>query len=310
MTEKIPSNSPKCPRCAALVTGAPDELGFLKCQACGARLRKAPSIKVRIQSPTPTSGSGPIPAAAAPPPALTGNRDTDSKDSLLARIEKVDVSATLPPGRQSAEVLRAAGYAPPSPPAPAPLADDLVGIKGALEGILKELASLRERQGELEAMVKQGRPVESTASTQPPGIPPSPPPKAGARAPAPPRRPVLILDDDPSAAEEAREVLAGLGLTPTVAKTVREALDAMAREKPLLVVFEPEVGGELSGGDFVNYVKSTMDWIEIPILVHTRAAIENADQARTDFGADDHVIKGEGAKDGLAEKAARLTSRS
>jgi DNA-binding response OmpR family regulator len=87
---------------------------------------------------------------------------------------------------------------------------------------------------------------------------------------------------------------------------VRPALDAMGRERPALLILEPLLAGELSGKDFVNYVKSTMEWVEIPILVHTRAPIANHEQARTDFGADDYVIKAEGSIDLLAKKIARL----
>jgi DNA-binding response OmpR family regulator len=68
------------------------------------------------------------------------------------------------------------------------------------------------------------------------------------------------------------------------------------------------LSGELSGKDLVNYVKSTMEWIEIPILMHTRATIANHEQARTDYGADDYVIKAQGSVDLLAKKITRLTS--
>jgi hypothetical protein len=49
-----------------------------------------------------------------------------------------------------------------------------------------------------------------------------------------------------------------------------------------------------------------MEWVEIPILVYTRAPIANHEQARTDFGGDDYVIKAEGSIDLLAKKIARL----
>ena len=74
------SPAPKCPRCGAAVTAQADDLGFLNCEGCGTRLRKAPTIKLTIQSPTPTSGSAPVPAAAVPPLAHAGNRDTDATD--------------------------------------------------------------------------------------------------------------------------------------------------------------------------------------------------------------------------------------
>ena len=116
------------------------------------------------------------------------------------------------------------------------------------------------------------------------------------------------MDDDPVVAEETRKACEKLGFEPLVVNAVRAALDAMGRERPALLILEPLLAGELSGKDLVNYVKSTMEWIEIPILIHTRAPIANHEQARTDFGADDYVIKAQGSIDLLAKKAVRLTA--
>lgn len=292
---------PKCPRCGAPVTGAADDLGFLSCGGCGARLRKAPTVKVTIQSPSPTSGSSPVPAAAAPPPIPTGNRDTDSTDSLLARIERVDASATLPPGVQSSKALKAAGY----PPATVPPAtnEGMEGLKGILQAIQKDMATLKESHQQLAAVVaklEQPQKGSVATSTQPPGSRPKTSPSA--------LKPILIVDDDPAVAEETKKVCEKLGFAPVVVDAVRAALDAMGRERPALLILEPLLAGELSGKDLVNYVKSTMEWIEIPILVHTRATIANHEQARTDYGADDYVIKAAGSVDLLAKKAVRLTS--
>ena len=281
------------------MTGAADDLGFLSCGGCGARLRKAPTVKVTIQSPSPTSTAPPLPAAAVPPPIPTGNRDTDTTDSLLARIERVDASATLPPGAHSSRILKAAGF----PPAVAPAAQNegMEGLKSILEAIQKDLATLKQSHQELSATVARlgtGAPKAST-STQPPG---APRPKAGPSA----ARALLIVDDDAKAGEDVRKACERMGLGSVVVSAVRPALDAMGRERPALLILEPLLAGELSGKDFVNYVKSTMEWVEIPILVHTRAPIANHEQARTDFGADDYVIKSEGSIDLLAKKIARL----
>ena len=279
------------------MTGAADDLGFLSCGGCGARLRKAPTVKVTIQSPSPTSTAPPVPAAAAPPPTPTGNRDSETTDSLLARIERVDASATLPPGAHSSHMLKAAGFSPAA--APATRNEGMEGLKGILEAIQKDMATLKQSHQQLAATVaKLGAPKAST-STQPPGAPrPRTPPSA--------LRPLIIVDDDAKTAEEVRKACERMGFAPVVASAVRPALDAMGRERPALLILEPLLAGELSGKDLVNYVKSTMEWVEIPILVHTRAPIANHEQARTDFGADDYVIKAEGSIDLLAKKIARL----
>ena len=292
----MPPSPPKCPRCGAAVTGQADELGFLNCGACGARLRRAPAVKLTIQSPTPSSGATPIPAAAAPPPSQTGNRDTEATDSLLARLDRIDASETLPPGLQSNLMLKAAGFAPQTLPQAAK-PDPMQGLMSLMESIQKDLASLRENQQQLAAAVARidaaQRPVAAegapTARTEPSLA-----------------RPVLILDDDPEFGEQARAAFEKAGFAPVVMTAVRGALDAMGRERPALLVVEPLLVGELSGRDFVNHVKAAMEWIEIPILVHTRAEIANHEQARTDFGGDDYVLKAADSAELVARKAARL----
>lgn len=262
-------------------------------------------MKVTIQSPTPSS-STPVPAAAAPPPSLSGNRESDT-DSLLARIERVDPSATLPPGISSAKAIKAAGYPAAADTVP-PAGGGIEGLKDILQAIQKDMATLKQGHQELVAVVTK---LDSARSA------PSPPAAGASGATARPKtppsalRPLLVVDDDPAVAEQTRAACVKLGFAPVVVTAVRAALDAMGRERPVLLVLEPLLSGasgELSGRDFVNYVKSTMEWIEIPILVHTRAAIANHEQARTDFGADDYVIKAEGSVDLLAKKIARLTA--
>ena len=298
------SAPPKCPRCAAPVTGTADDLGFLSCGGCGARLRKAPTVKVTIQSPTPSSGSTPVTAASAPPPTLSGNRDTDSTDSLLARIERVDASATLPPGLQSNQALKAAGFAPS--PTAAPRDDAMEGLKSILQAIQKDMSTLKQSHQDLASIVSKLEAPRTTASTAtvPASVSGTARPKTAPSA----MRPVLIVDDDAALAEATRKACEKLGFAPQVVTAVRPALDAMGRERPALLILEPLLAGELSGRDLVNYVKSTMEWIEIPILIHTRAPVANHEQARTDYGADDYVIKAEGSVDLLAKKIARLTA--
>ncbi len=299
---------PKCPRCSAPVTGTADELGFLVCGGCGARLRKAPTIKVTIQSPTPTSGSAPVVAAAAPPPTPTGNRDTDSTDSLLARIERVDASATLPPGFQSSQLMKAAGYGSSAstvpPPPSSSKSEALDDLKTILQSIQKDLSTLKQSHQDLASVVSklEAPRASSSSQAQASAAVALPRPKAAGA------RPVLIVEDDAAVAEATRKACEKLGFAPLVVNAVRAALDAMGRERPALLILEPMLQGELSGRDLVNYVKSTMEWIEIPILIHTRATVANHEQARTDYGADDYVIKAADSVERLAKKVVRLTS--
>lgn len=312
------SPAPKCPRCGATVTAQADDLGFLNCEGCGTRLRKAPTIKLTIQSPTPTSGSAPVPAAAVPPLAHAGNRDTDATDSLLARIERVDASATLPPGLKSNLVLKAAGYGPQTapvtpaaPPAPSPTAtvppgpsapstDPVAGLVTLMQSIQQDLAALMARHQELSEAVARLAAAKSSPAT--PAADPAP------RAPRGDGRSVLIVEDDADVAERIRVACQGLGLDPVVVPEAGAALASLGRERPALVIVEPLLPGDPSGLDLVNRVKSTIEWLAIPILVHTSAAIANHEQARNDFGADDYVLKSSDSVETLARKVARLVA--
>lgn len=320
------SLAPKCPRCGAAVTAQADDLGFLNCEGCGTRLRKAPTIKLTIQSPTPTSGSAPVPAAAVPPLAHAGNRDTDATDSLLARIERVDASATLPPGLKSNLVLKAAGYAPPPVPAsPAvpvlppsssnptatvppsalpPPAAAAAGLLTLMQSIQRDLTALMQRHQELSEAVNRLAAVKPVPAAVP--VPPvqaeAPPAKPAAGA----HRSVLIVEDDVDLAERIRLACTSLGLDPVVVTEAGAALAALGRERPALVIVEPLLPGDPSGLDLVNQVKATIEWLAIPILVHTSAAIANHEQARNDFGADDYVLKSADSVETLTRKVARL----
>ena len=311
---------PKCPRCGSVVTAQADDLGFLNCEGCGTRLRRAPTIKLTIQSPTPTSGSAAVPAAAVPPLAHAGNRETDATDSLLARIERVDASATLPPGLKSNLALKAAGFAQPAatggpaastsasaltvpPGAFVPPADSMQALLGLMHSIQKDLTSLMQRHEELAAAV-----ARLAAAPAPPPAPArgpeTEPPAPAAIASA--GQHVLIVEDDAELAERIAASCRELGLDPRIVDEAGAALTSLTRERPALVIVEPLLPGDPSGLDLVNQVKATIEWLAIPILVHTRAPIANHEQARNDFGADDYVIKSEDSVETLTRKVARL----
>lgn len=314
------SLAPKCPRCGAAVTAQADDLGFLNCEGCGTRLRRAPTIKLTIQSPTPSSAAAAVPAAAVPPLAHAGNRETDATDSLLARIERVDASATLPPGLKSNLALKAAGFGQPAvapttpPPASAstltvppgalvPPLDAVQGLLVLMQSVQKDLASLVQRHDELCAAVARLAASQVTPPTpaRAPQTQPLVPKAAGAVLPS-----VLIVEDDALIAEQIRASCVDLGLDPTVVTEASAALASLSRERPALVIVEPLLPGDPSGLDLVNQVKATIEWLAIPILVHTRAPIANHEQARNDFGADDYVLKSEDSVETLTRKVARL----
>ena len=63
------------------------------------------------------------------------------------------------------------------------------------------------------------------------------------------------------------------------------------------------------GRDFVNIVKATMDWVDIPLVLFTRVPVADEEEARTLHGADLYVQKGPGAEAALAERLAGVLGR-
>ena len=134
------SASPKCPRCGSPVTGSPDDLGFLHCAGCGARLRKAPAVKVTVQSPTPSSAAPVTASSAAVKPPSSAQEDSDA---ILARLDAHEASQTLPPG--SVAALRKE-MAEKNAPGGAQLTDIVLQLQ-------KDLRELRRSHEELAAFV-------------------------------------------------------------------------------------------------------------------------------------------------------------
>jgi CheY-like chemotaxis protein len=131
---------------------------------------------------------------------------------------------------------------------------------------------------------------------------PAPAPAAPAPVRARRRKSVLLLDDDAVSRDEAFKALQNAEVPVRVANDGHAALSAIANEKPDVIVLEIDLRGPMDGKDVINMIKATMEWVDIPIVLYTRTAIENQKEARTVHGADDYVIKG-------AKSAADLVAR-
>jgi CheY-like chemotaxis protein len=120
------------------------------------------------------------------------------------------------------------------------------------------------------------------------------PPPAPARRPAPspkPRRRILLIDDDVETRAAAERTLADAGFVVDTAGEGNEGLGRIGAAKPDLVVLELDIRGEMGGEDVITLIKATMDWVDIPIVLHTRVAADVAEEARATHGADDVVVK-------------------
>jgi CheY-like chemotaxis protein len=182
--------------------------------------------------------------------------------------------------------------AAPAPASAPAAAEDPAATARLLETILRELKAVREGQEEI--LSRLGRSREETASDGPPSLglhfddaPAAEPPPVRARR----RKTVLLVDDDPATLAAARAALDAAEVPVRTATDGNAALSAIAEEKPDVIVMELDMRGSMAGKDVINMIKATMEWVDLPIVLYTRAAIESQKEARTVHGADEFVLK-------------------
>ena len=313
----------KCPRCQSSITASPDPEGFLTCPGCSARLRS--------RSAPATVGALNARTARQATPLAEGSHEEIR--GVLTRLDPdterfpdaTNPNATLPPGtplpripRPGSPEARAALAEGPAPsrPAPRPVADDMPrvmrvpreaeeGARGAartgpsLEALMAEVKALRRSQDEMLALLRAGgfqggaeRPGFDVAYEL--GLPV--PPAVRARQ----RKTVLLIDDDPETRLQTEAALDSAEIPFRSVPDGRAALAAIADDKPDVIVMEIDIEGAMAGRDVINLIKATMQWVDVPIVLYTRAAITSQREARTVHGADDFVSKQDGPEPMLA----------
>jgi CheY-like chemotaxis protein len=280
-----------CPRCKTPVEPLADPDSIVTCPGCGSRLMTR-SAALRSQ------GGGRRPASA---PAPGPSPDESSP------------SATLPPARPPLVGLKTAPTAFAAPPdaghklagsraearaEPAAEAEDAV----TLAALLSEVRAVRDTQDLiLEQLHGLRRAATAPAAPHPPAIEPAEPAVARAASPALSairarrRKSVVLVDDDPLTREAAVAELQHADVPVRAFDDGNAALSAIAEEKPDVIVLELGTGGDMGGKDLVNFVKATMEWVDIPIILWTREAIASQKEARQIHGADEVVPKSGGA---------------
>lgn len=100
------------------------------------------------------------------------------------------------------------------------------------------------------------------------------------------RKPILVVDDDPSILAMVAEILRLEGYTVDTATNGVEALKAIERERPALIVLDMRMP-VLDGWGFAQELKKRGE--KIPILLMTAA--QNAQRWAEEIGAQGFVAK-------------------
>jgi len=208
--------------------------------------------------------------------------------------------------------LRSRAPAPPVAPtsaAPASTSPESGGATGiSLERVLDEVRAVRRVQEQILDLLRAGPEATSADSASVPDTDDEPPPvPAAIRARR--AKTVLVIDDQDETRKAAVAALEQAQVPTRSAADGPRGLEALAAERPDVIVLELAIGGAMAGKDVINMVKATMEWIDIPIVLWTRLPIESQKEARTVHGADEVVRKGPGAAEALVARAIQLFRR-
>ena len=114
---------------------------------------------------------------------------------------------------------------------------------------------------------------------------------------------ILIVEDDPHILLGLEEILKGEGYEVAVCRRGDQALDAVVRQQPGLIILDVMLPG-LSGFDVCKQLSARQ--IGVPILMLTAKGQEMDKVIGLDLGADDYVTKPFGVRELLARLKALL----
>jgi CheY-like chemotaxis protein len=180
----------------------------------------------------------------------------------------------------------------------------------SLEVVLAEVRAVRRIQEDMLSLLRT-TPAAAAPAASPQPIDddddPLPLPMPAVRARR--RKSVLLIDDDDATRGVALSALQVADVPTRAVADGALGLQAIAAEKPDVIVLELAVGGSMAGKDVINMIKATMEWVDIPIVLYTRLPIESQKEARTTHGADELVPKAPGAADTLVQRVIQIFRR-
>jgi CheY-like chemotaxis protein len=203
-------------------------------------------------------------------------------------------------------------------PAPPPAPNDLAALLGEVRALSRMQGELLQLQVQtlnlLKGLATAGRDAEPSCGASSRSDDNLAAPETEDEPPAPPsvprvrqrRKAILVVDDDEAS---IRAILPALEQAQIPTRTVRDgnsALAAMAESKPDVLVLELAIGEPMPGKDLINYIKSTMEWVDTPIVLYTRLPVASQHEARTVHGADEVVLKGPGSPESLLNRVIYL----
>jgi CheY-like chemotaxis protein len=210
------------------------------------------------------------------------------------------------------QTLRPVAPPPKRVPAPAPAAATAAPTAPAgpvsLERIYSEVLAVRKAQDEILGLLRGGGQVPATLPSGD-GEETMPDAAGGVSMRARRRKTVLLIDDDEASRDAARAALEAAQVPTRVVGDGNAGLAAIAEEKPDVIVMELDISGSMAGKDVINMIKATMEWVDIPICLYTRLPIESQKEARTIHGADELVMKGQGAAEALVARVIQIFRR-
>ena len=274
-----------CPRCKAEIAPLANPDAIVTCPGCGSRLMtRAAALRSGggvAQPPAPPAD----PPAPPAPPADPPKPGTDTSPGLSPQRTAVKVGQTTLSGKSTGGAVRSSRKSSTSPEVTLEmLLREIQAVRETQQAILAALAGLAGRSAEPFATPATGIPVADMSAS---------PSLSQIRAQQ--RKTAVLLDDDARTREAATAELEKADIPVRAFDDGNKALSAVAKEKPDVIVLELAVSGELAGKDFVNMIKATMEWVDIPVVLWTRENVSNQREARQIHGADEVVTKSQGA---------------
>jgi len=271
-----------CPRCKAEIAPLSNPDAIVTCPGCGSRLMtRAAALR--------SGGSVAQPPAPPTPPVLPADPPkpgSDTSPGLSPQKTAVKVGQTTLSGKSTGGAVRSGGRKSSASPEVTleMLLREIQAVRETQQAILAALAGLAGRSAEPFATPATGVPVADMSASP-----------SFSQIRAQQRKTAVLVDDDARTREAATAELEKADIPARAFSDCNKALSAVAQEKPDVIVLELAVSGELPGKDFVNMIKATMEWVDIPVVLWTRENVSNQREARQIHGADEVVAKSQGA---------------